>query len=173
MTARSFERPPGSEPLADDQAAAAPTPNGAEPVEGAATGGAPWAEAGSLPWTPKNMMVPYVLLALSAYAAHGYAIQQYLRGLGFLSMNITTVYRTLRQLEKQGLVSSYWEPGDGGPAKRMYTLTEAGRATLGIWANALEGYRAMIDAFFKWYGLPTPPMPGLAGRGQQEKEERE
>src|SRR5437868_15469449 len=88
---------------------------------------------GGLPWAPKNLLVPYLLLALSAYEAHGYLLQQYLRGLGFLNTNITTIYRTLRQLERQGLVASYWQPTDEGPARRMYTLTENGRGTLNLW----------------------------------------
>src|SRR5947207_2217314 len=63
---------------------------------------------GGLPWVPKNLLVPYLLLALSYYRAHGYLLQQYLRTLGFFGVDITTIYRTLRQMEKQGLVDSAW-----------------------------------------------------------------
>lgn len=145
-------RPPADAPAAADAAEAADAE--ASQTEAAETaGGLP----DNLPWAPKNLLVPYLLLALSAYEAHGYLLQQYLRGLGFLSTNITTIYRTLRDLERKGLVSSYWQPTDEGPARRMYTLTDAGRGTLGVWAGALESYRAMIDGFFRMYGLGGAP----------------
>jgi poly-beta-hydroxybutyrate-responsive repressor len=95
-----------------------------------------------------------VLLAVSLQRAHGYWIDEYLRGLGFLSLEMSTLYRTLRQLEKDGLLQSGWEPGPSGPARRVYFLTEAGQAWLDAWANALVGYREMIDRFFGLYANP-------------------
>ena len=155
----------------------------AQPPEGEAddapeapqAAGAPGAWGDNLPWSPKNLLVPYLLLALSAYEAHGYWLQQQLRTYGFLSTNITTIYRTLRQLEKQGLVSSYWQPTDEGPARRIYSLTDTGRSTLGMWAGALQSYRSMIDSFFGMYGIgpaarTQPPEPP---KNVTRKEERE
>jgi len=98
------------------------------------------------------MLVPYVLLAISLQRGHGYLIEEYLRGLGLVELEMSTLYRTLRQLEKDGLVSSEWEPGPAGPARRVYTLTSAGRGWLDAWAVALEGYRTLIDRFFGLYG---------------------
>ena len=98
------------------------------------------------------MLIPYVLLAVSLQRAHGYLIEEYLRGLGFLSLEMSTLYRTLRQLEKDGLLDSSWEPGPAGPARRVYNLTDAGRAWLDSWAGVLEAYRGMIDRFFGLYG---------------------
>jgi len=48
------------------------------------------------------------------------------------------LYRTLRQLEKNGKVVSAWETGDGGPARRVYRLTKEGEAHLQEWAEVLE-----------------------------------
>jgi PadR family transcriptional regulator, regulatory protein PadR len=115
-----------------------------------------------VPWSPRNLLVPYLLLALSAYRAHGYLLQEYLRGLGFFGVDTTTIYRNLRQLEKQGLVSSTWDTGDQGPARRVYTLTDAGQEFLGNWAGALGQYRSFLDQFFSMYngaGAPQPPDP--------------
>lgn len=106
------------------------------------------AEAG---WSPRDLLVPYVLLAISAQKAHGYYIEQYLRGLGLAQVEMSRIYRTLRQLEAQGLVTSAWEAGPGGPARRVYTLTGSGRAWLQSGAVMLEGYRTAIDAFFGRY----------------------
>jgi PadR family transcriptional regulator, regulatory protein PadR len=102
--------------------------------------------------THVDMLIPYVLLAVSLQRAHGYLIEEYLRGLGFLSLEMSTLYRTLRQLEKNGLLYSSWEPGPAGPARRVYSLTDAGRTWLDSWAGVLEAYRGMIDRFFGLYG---------------------
>ena len=119
----------------------------------------PDAAAGQAPpvpvaWSPRDVLVPYVLLAVSLQRAHGYWIEEYLRGLGFFGLEISTLYRALRQLEKDGLLYSSWEPGPVGPARRVYMLTDAGRRWLDGWAQALDGYRQMLDRFF---GLYRPP----------------
>lgn len=84
--------------------------------------------------------------------AHGYVIEESLRGLGFLSLEMSTLYRALRQLEKDGLLHSTWEPGPTGPARRVYSLTDVGRTWLDSWANTLGMYRRMLDQFFGLYG---------------------
>ena len=114
---------------------------------------------GEVPWSPRNLLVPYLLLALSTYRAHGYLLQQYLRGLGFFGVDTTTIYRNLRQLEKQGLVTSAWDTGEDGPARRVYSLTDAGEVFLKSWAGALDQYRTFLDQFFSMYSGTTPPPP--------------
>lgn len=115
---------------------------------------------GEVPWSPRNLLVPYLLLALSTYRAHGYLLQQYLRGLGFFGVDTTTIYRNLRQLEKQGLVTSAWDTGEDGPARRVYSLTDAGEVFLKSWAGALDQYRTILDQFFSMYdGVTSLPPP--------------
>jgi poly-beta-hydroxybutyrate-responsive repressor len=97
------------------------------------------------------MLIPYLLLAVSLQRAHGYLIEEYLRGAGFLGLDMSTLYRTLRQLEKDGLLDSSWEPGPTGPARRVYSLTDVGRAWLDQWAGTLDAYRRMLDQFFGLY----------------------
>jgi poly-beta-hydroxybutyrate-responsive repressor len=98
-----------------------------------------------------------VLLAVSLQRAHGYVIEQYLRGLGLVGLEMSTLYRTLRQLEKEGLIRSTWEPGPGGPARRIYSLTDAGRWWLAAGAAALESQRTLIEQFFQLYSGPARP----------------
>ena len=95
-------------------------------------------------WQPRDLVVPYILLAISLQRAHGYLIEEYLKGLGFMAVEMSTLYRTLRKLEKDGLLFSTWEPGETGPARRVYSLTNAGRAWLDTWASVLELYQSMI-----------------------------
>lgn len=108
-------------------------------------------------WGGRELLVPYVLLAISAERAHGYLIERYLRGLGMAQVEMSTLYRTLRQLERQGLVTSDWEAGAEGPARRVYSLTAAGRTWLRTGAAMLEGYRATLDAFFGRYAESPEP----------------
>ncbi len=133
-------------------------PRSREPAEGSEA-----SEAGTLGdviWSPRNLLVPYLLLALSYYQAHGYLLQQYLRTLGFFGVDITTIYRTLRQMEKQGLVSSAWDTEAQGPARRVYSLTPGGKLFLESWAAALGQYRDILDRFFRMYqGAEPPPEP--------------
>lgn len=49
-----------------------------------------------------------------------------------------TLYRTLRQLEKNGNVTSEWQTESAGPARRIYRLTPEGERHLEEWAEVLD-----------------------------------
>ena len=132
-------------------AAESPSPPSAQTGSAAPSGPPPTG------WSPRDILIPYVLLAVSLQRAHGYLIEEYLRGVGFFSLEMSTLYRTLRQLEKDGLLRSSWEPGPTGPARRVYSLTEVGRGWLDQWANTLDLYRRMLDQFFGLYGKHKEP----------------
>jgi PadR family transcriptional regulator, regulatory protein PadR len=102
-------------------------------------------------WPPRDMLAPFVLLAVSMQRAHGYVIEDYLRALGVFGITMSTLYRTLRQMEKDGYLQSTWEPGPTGPARRVYSLTDAGRGWLDASAAMLDAYRQTIDRFFGLY----------------------
>ena len=57
-----------------------------------------------------------------------------------------TVYRTLRQLEKSGLVSSFWDTSESGPARRMYSLTKTGEIFLTGWIEVLQNYQKVLNS---------------------------
>jgi PadR family transcriptional regulator len=107
--------------------------------------------ASDIVWSPRDMLVPYVLLAVSLQRAHGYMIEEYLRNMGYFRLDASTLYRTLRQMEKDGMLSSVWEPGPSGPARRVYSLTDAGKSWLDAWGSTLQAYRTMLDSFFDLY----------------------
>jgi len=102
-------------------------------------------------WPPRDILPPFVLLAISLQRAHGYVIEDYLRALGLFGITMSTLYRTLRQMERDGFVESAWEPGPTGPARRVYTITDAGHAWLDASAAMLTAYRETIDRFFGLY----------------------
>ena len=104
---------------------------------------------------PRNWLVPVILLTLRELNSYGYELMERTAAFGFEAMNPGTLYRTLRQMEKEGVVESQWETSKGGPARRMYTITDAGEAYLDFWAEALEQYRRNMDVFFRLYtGCP-------------------
>lgn len=102
---------------------------------------------------PRDFLAACLLLLLRHWSMHGYRLMQQLVTLGFAALDPGTVYRTLRQLERDGLIRSHWDLGEAGPARRTYELTEAGELFLRTWAHGLEQYRRMLDAFFRFYGI--------------------
>jgi len=112
---------------------------------------------------PRNWLQPFLLLSLQQWNSHGYELMQRLAVFGFESMDPGSVYRTLRQLERDGLVRSDWDTDSSqGPARRVYSLTDSGAAYLQNWAAALRGYQSMLDSFFQTYAAKSGDPPGDA-----------
>jgi len=105
----------------------------------------------------KNWLVPVLLLMLRQWSSYGYELMEKMSTFGLSAMNPGTFYRTLRQMEKDGMVSSSWDTSEGGPARRIYSITDAGEAYLNYWAKSLDQYQRMMDTFFRLYtGQPAP-----------------
>jgi len=104
----------------------------------------------------KNWMVPVLLLMLRGLNSYGYELMDKMAKYGLSTMNAGTFYRTLRQMEKDGMVSSSWDTSEGGPARRMYSITEAGENYLKFWATSLEQYQNMMNRFFQMYTWQPP-----------------
>ena len=100
---------------------------------------------------PRNWMIPVILLLLREWSSYGYDLMERMAAFGFAAMNPGSLYRALRQLEKDGMVSSAWDTSGQGPARRMYSITEAGEAYLKLWASGIEHYRTMMNSFFRLY----------------------
>jgi len=90
-----------------------------------------------------SLAEPTILCALASRPIHGYELRQAVQEMtgGFLSLDPPGIYRMLRHLEKTGMVESSWTPGDSGPQRREYTLTDAGRALLADWRQFLTRQR--------------------------------
>jgi poly-beta-hydroxybutyrate-responsive repressor len=110
------------------------------------------ADAGLPPrGTPKNYLMAWLLVMLKDLNLHGYEIMKALKENFAVVSDPGTVYRALRQLERDGYITSWWDPKEQGPARRIYTLTETGSDALKMWTAALEQYRTNLDAFFSLY----------------------
>jgi PadR family transcriptional regulator PadR len=98
----------------------------------------------------ERFQVAALLLLLRERRTHGYDLLERLPELtGEERIDVGNLYRVLRALEEQGLVSSEWDESLPGPAKRTYELTEAGAVALDRWATSLAETRTRIDLFLE------------------------
>ena len=84
-------------------------------------------------WPPDlvRAALPQAVLALLADSPrHGYQLLDELRQHGFTRVKGGTLYPMLTRLGEQGLVSHQWEHDTSGPARKVFTLTDQGRADL-------------------------------------------
>ena len=101
---------------------------------------------------PRNWLTPVTLVLLREERSYGYEIMERLEEeFGFEQISAGTLYRTLRRMEQQGLCKSAWERSEGGTARQMYSITEAGEEYLAAWAQACEQYQNVMDSFARAY----------------------
>ena len=101
---------------------------------------------------PKNFARPCLLLLLAESSAHGYELIDRLRPFGFEINDPASVYKSLRQMESEGVVTSTWELSSRGPARRVYELTTDGRDLLEAWSITLDQNRTILSRFLDRYG---------------------
>ena len=94
-----------------------------------------------------------LLLLVDEEPGHGYGLMNRLEEFGFPadSLNVGTLYRTLRRLEEEKLVSSDWEEGGQGPRRRVYTITSEGREALAVWIEVIRVNKRRIDTLLARY----------------------
>jgi PadR family transcriptional regulator, regulatory protein PadR len=98
---------------------------------------------------PKNWLTPVVLVTLREKGSHGYELMERIARFGFEQINPGTLYRALRQMEKDGLCESEWKNSkECGPACRVYSVTDVGEEYLGWWAEGAKKYQKVLDSFF-------------------------
>ena len=97
---------------------------------------------------PRGDVPALILAVLNEGSAHGYAIARAIdvRSDGVLQLREGSLYPALRALEQQGAVSSVWETTGTGPARKVYTLTDAGRASLAERTSDWRTYAAAVAA---------------------------
>ncbi|WP_328467918.1 PadR family transcriptional regulator [Actinoplanes sp. NBC_00393] len=81
-----------------------------------------------------------VLVALTEGDQHGYAIGQRLAEAGLGTIRGGVLYPVLNRMEADAVVESTWQAGQGGPGRKVYAITEAGR-------ERLAGQRASWSRF--------------------------
>jgi DNA-binding PadR family transcriptional regulator len=126
------------------------------------------AECAQLGKSLSRLSQPTILTILAAAdePLHGYIIVQRAAESPMFGGNkpdATGVYRTLKLMEKNGLLASHWDTPKAGQAKRSFTLTDVGRATLRRWIDSLACYQLTIDELRMQaaaaLGIKTPKAP--------------
>ncbi len=119
-------------------------------------------------WAPlggrRRWMEPFMLVLLAEGAAHGYALVGQLEEMGIASaaqLDFGQVYRTLRDLEDSGLVTSSWSSEPAGPQRREYELTDEGHRALDEWAAVMrERARLMAEFDGRYLSAVARPRRG-------------
>lgn len=78
----------------------------------------------------RGLLPTCALAVLADEPAHGYAVAQRLQAAGLGPVKGGTLYPVLNRLEEDGALTSHWREGDGGPGRKVFTLTDQGRARL-------------------------------------------
>jgi PadR family transcriptional regulator len=95
---------------------------------------------------------PAVLLVLRDTPGHGYELLEQLQTLmPNERIDMGNLYRILRSLEREGLVTSAWDEDAPGPAKRVYVITQSGLRVLAQWVEAFKKTEQQIAVFAKRY----------------------
>ena len=90
-----------------------------------------------------------MLLLFQKQRSHGYELATEVRthALTDAAIEVAALYRTLRQLERNGCVQSEWDFDHGGPTRRMYRLTAKGEAHLKEWTVVLHHMAGSMQQF--------------------------
>ena len=126
-------------------------------------------ESPAAPRLHGDLLTTSLLAMLRGWNAYGYQLSQRLKECGLPAFDQGTVYRTLRQLEKGGMVSSSWDTSESGPARRRYTLTSAGELFLTGWLDALDRYQTFLRTL---WGLPPAPSASITQQPPEPSGER-
>lgn len=113
---------------------------------------------------------PIVLLVLARLGtAHGYQVAAEAEPMAVTHAGLdgAAIYRALRRLEATGCVTSGWDTSGGGPARRLYTLTDRGVEHLGEWVEVMDRISSAVGVLVKEgrrAGKARKPTAGAARR---------
>ena len=106
----------------------------------------------------EGFIVPCLLFLIREAPAHGYEIMDRLEKAPFIDAvpDPSVVYRHLRNLEEEGIVKSQLEPGSGGPARKVYSITPEGEDYLHMWVLMIRRRKASLEKFLETYEQTFP-----------------
>lgn len=101
---------------------------------------------------------PALLATLATGPRHGYDLRIAVEEMtgSLVPVDPGNLYRLLRRLEDDGLVTSAWAEGSYGPQRRQYQMTAEGREVLVQWREHLRqraaALRAVVSAIDTAFG---------------------
>jgi poly-beta-hydroxybutyrate-responsive repressor len=112
---------------------------------------------------PRSYLRPCLLLMLAEGPSHGYDLLEQVRRLGLRGAEPSALYRSLRAMEREELVSSSWEMSGAGPPRRTYLLSDAGHRALRSSVGSLRDVQrllvTMLDRYDNLVGRATTSKP--------------
>jgi transcriptional regulator len=99
----------------------------------------------------KGTLDMLILKTLTVQPMHGYAIVRHIERLssGVFNIEHGSLYPALERLQKNGLVVGKWGESPTGRRARYYTITAAGRRTLGEKVSAFDRVLTAIEGVMK------------------------
>ena len=100
-----------------------------------------------------NYLQPCLLIMLSREPAHGYNLTSGLEEFGIDPDEIDSslIYRALREMEADTLITSTWDEDSLGPKRRVYQITGAGKEYLAEWMVDLSRLKNQIETLTNVY----------------------
>ena len=99
------------------------------------------------------------LRALEAGPSYGYAIIADLELQGLGTIKGGTLYPLLTRYEAAGLVITDWRPGEAGPGRKYFSLTEHGRTEL---VRLRNGWARFTEISNSYLGAARPRKENIA-----------
>lgn len=95
-----------------------------------------------------ELVIAWLLLLLDRGPTYGYELCRELNAVS-IGIDSSALYRTLRRLEGERLVSSRWTSSSRGPRRRSYVITLKGRRRLDELAEIIRSARDVHDSFLE------------------------
>lgn len=98
--------------------------------------------------TLSRFIRPALLGLLAEEPHHGYDLMRKLQRFTMFAdvpPDASGVYKILKAMASEGLVTGDWDAGESGPAKRPFKITAKGRKCLARWTATLENYQQQIS----------------------------
>lgn len=99
-----------------------------------------------------------MLAALDQQSSHAYELTSRLAEAGLGEVSYGTVYPLITRLRRSGLLHEQSQPSPVGPARKVFSLTDAGRAALtdwlGQWKRSTSDVEAVLRSTGAWAGNP-------------------
>ncbi|WP_104112014.1 PadR family transcriptional regulator [Arthrobacter sp. N199823] len=92
----------------------------------------------------RGVLPTCALAILASGSAHGYYVVQQLQLAGIGPIKGGALYPVLARLEHDGLLTSKWQEGEGGPGRKVYSITAAGGEQLNEFQHHWEPFAMRI-----------------------------
>ena len=103
---------------------------------------------------PERGWIQFLLLRIPyEKPMHGYQLLEEIeqKSGGFHKLEPGSIYTLLRRMEEKGLLESKWEKVEGGPDKRVYTVTKDGAEALKMGLKSIIERQALFDDLARFY----------------------